>query len=190
MQSSNIRGLQDKRRFKGEREAVWLVGWLNDDTNALGGDFCKMLRTMEAWGPRPTGRMRWRLQRPSVQDEQLVHLLKVFSQVRIMPVPLGKGKWRFEWKYARHPNSGRAIECIVSLSQRGLIDSVRKCEHCDKWLFAKFARQRFCSNECREKNFRSSATGRERRRKYMQGYRARIDRQNKALEEFNRQKGR
>jgi hypothetical protein len=67
-------------------------------------------------------------------------------------------------------------EPLERLSELGLIDRIRECPTCGRWLFARFERERFCSGPCREKAFRASAEGKEKRRKYMQSYRARLKR--------------
>lgn len=45
---------------------------------------------------------------------------------------------------------------IAELGRGGLLERVRQCPVCSKWVFARFSHQRFCSPACQIKQFRSS----------------------------------
>jgi hypothetical protein len=76
----------------------------------------------------------------------------------------------------RFQEVGLIAEPVERLGQLGLLHRIRQCKFCGLWIFAKVEREQFCSTSCREKCFRTSDEGREKRRKYMQGYRARLRR--------------
>jgi len=60
-----------------------------------------------------------------------------------------------------------AVLVLVRLHEMGLLDRIKKCEYCERWLFGRFAHQRFCSGgKCREKAFQSSPSAKEKRREW------------------------
>lgn len=62
---------------------------------------------------------------------------------------------------------------IMEIAQAGRIDSLKQCENCRKWLFARFPHQRFCSENCKEHFHRSNEADKKRRREWArQNYRA------------------
>ena len=64
-----------------------------------------------------------------------------------------------------------AVKRIVELSHDGLIDRLRKCD-CGTWFFAKFSHQKFCSDSCQKKTYKSSDEWKKYRREYMKRNRA------------------
>jgi len=83
--------------------------------------------------------------------------------------------------FGRNPNpkflrAALIADSLENLGKLGLIHRIRQCLTCKRWIFARFERERFCSGQCREKAYRSSAQGRRKRRDYMHGYRARLKR--------------
>jgi hypothetical protein len=113
-----------------------------------------------------------------------VAMNRIFPSIRIVPVKLPRSdetiRWAFEWVYqsdAPVPEGvGDALYRFVRLAESGRLRRMRRCRSCVAWLYAKFERQWYCSGPCREKAFRHSATGKEKRRKYMQRYRANLER--------------
>lgn len=63
-----------------------------------------------------------------------------------------------------------AIFYIAQLYELRLIDRVRRCINCQKWLCARFSHQRSCSAYCREKHFQASPEWKERRRRKAREY--------------------
>lgn len=53
---------------------------------------------------------------------------------------------------------------IVDIAGAGRISSLKQCEDCRKWLFARFPHQRFCSDTCKEHFHRSNEADKKRRR--------------------------
>lgn len=70
------------------------------------------------------------------------------------------GDWSF---YAGH---------IFVLASYGLLDYLRRCRNCGKWVVASRRDQRFCSGACRVSHFKKTPEGRARNREYMRRYRA------------------
>ena len=63
-----------------------------------------------------------------------------------------------------------ALEFILKLTRVGDLTRLRRCKQCQKWLFAKFRHQRFCSTDCQQKNYTQSDAWKAHRRAYMRGY--------------------
>jgi hypothetical protein len=63
-----------------------------------------------------------------------------------------------------------AIFYIAQLHELRLIDRLRRCVNCQKWLCARFSHQKFCSDYCREKHFQASPEWKERRRRKAREY--------------------
>jgi hypothetical protein len=61
---------------------------------------------------------------------------------------------------------------IFVLASYGKLDNLRRCAHCNKWLFAPRGHKRFCSTGCRVSHFKKTPEGRARNREYMRMYRA------------------
>ena len=49
-----------------------------------------------------------------------------------------------------------ALELILKLTQTGDLSRLRRCGQCQKWLFARFRHQTFCSTQCQQKNYTQS----------------------------------
>jgi hypothetical protein len=81
--------------------------------------------------------------------------------------------------------STEALEMILKLTQVGDLTRLRRCTHCQKWLFAKFRHQGFCSTQCQQKNYTQTPEWKEHRRRYMRD-RYRLLRQNPHLKRRSR----
>jgi len=82
----------------------------------------------------------------------------------------------------------KALNSILALARAGKLHNVTRCSQCRKWIFARTKRNTFCSDTCREKNFRSTPAGREARRLYMRRYRAQPDYQRTKLQAIKKSK--
>jgi hypothetical protein len=82
--------------------------------------------------------------------------------------PVRKGSRRFG-RWATEYDDANAVFDLAQLADMGLLVRLRKCL-CGRWLFARFSHQRFCSVQCREKEFRSSPEWKEYRRKKAREY--------------------
>jgi len=55
---------------------------------------------------------------------------------------------------------------VVTIASMGRINSLKQCEKCRKWLFARFPHQRFCSIECKDGFHASNEADKTRRREW------------------------
>jgi hypothetical protein len=78
------------------------------------------------------------------------------------------GKYSAGWPNP-HYDDLRAVYDLTQIAQEGFLDRLKKC-NCGKWLYARFAHQRFCSSKCREKAFRSDPDEKAKRRKWARKY--------------------
>jgi hypothetical protein len=53
---------------------------------------------------------------------------------------------------------------IVDVARAGRISAFKQCEQCQKWLFAKFSHQRFCSEDCKDQFHKTNEADKKRRR--------------------------
>jgi hypothetical protein len=60
----------------------------------------------------------------------------------------------------------------LNLASAGLIHRLRRCRQCTRWFYARVEDHFCCSAQCRERHFRTTPEGKEKRKKYMQRYRA------------------
>jgi hypothetical protein len=92
----------------------------------------------------------------------------------------GRKKLALFWRFPRprFMRAGLIAEPLENLGRLGLLERIRQCPSCGRWLFARFERERFCSGPCREKAFRASPEGKGKRRDYMRRYRANLKRMN------------
>jgi hypothetical protein len=171
------RHVSEKRHsFRGERKGKRLTDWLNagtgkDRQRIIG--IVEDLQSMTVWSQQ----LRARHGHVPMDDvlEQLdrrINSRLAFYKGAIPQISaideLGRGVFRLlvrgsskikidEWD---------ALELTTGLSKEGLIDNIRHCDGCGSWLFARFSHERFCTEECRLKHFRSSENFKEQRREY------------------------
>jgi len=90
----------------------------------------------------------------------------------------GPSVWATYWKddsglKSKEPlrmTATQALEWILKIAQDGGLTRLRRCAHCQKWLFARFRHQNFCSTECQQKNYTQSDAWKAHRRAYMRHY--------------------
>jgi hypothetical protein len=89
----------------------------------------------------------------------------------------GPSMWVALWRGDRSRREKRlrmiapeALELILKLTQIGDLTRLRRCGQCQKWLFARFRHQTFCSTACQQKNYTQSDTWKAHRRAYMRRY--------------------
>ena len=94
-----------------------------------------------------------------------VKLAKYTSSSLFLPTLEGRRKWKVENALRdRHSvHESQAIHAIVRLADQGLLDRLKVCD-CGCWYFARFAHQRFCSEECRMRFWEGSEERKERKR--------------------------
>jgi hypothetical protein len=89
--------------------------------------------------------------------ERLVTVFNRLSKRYKMAPHIGRtaatGEWRFtEISTRRGAGEFVAARCAIDLADAGLLHSLVKCRHCQRWLFARFRHQEFCCKECRRKH--------------------------------------
>ena len=60
-----------------------------------------------------------------------------------------------------------ALQVILKLTQIGDLTRLRHCAQCQKWLYARFRHQVFCSTACQQKNYTKCEQFKAHRRRYM-----------------------
>jgi len=119
-------------------------------------------------------------------DKRTAMLQRELSHYRFTPraeVAMGGGGngpsvWAAWWKgdlgLRREEHLGmsasEALELILKLTQIGDLTRLRRCTQCQKWLFARFRHQTFCSTKCQQKNYTKSDSWKAHRRAYMHRY--------------------
>jgi hypothetical protein len=91
---------------------------------------------------------------------------------------IGPSRWAVWWqgdlgaRWEKHlrMRASEALELILKLTQVGELTRLRRCTQCQKWLFARFRHQTFCSTKCQQKNYTQSDTWKAHRRAYMRRY--------------------
>jgi hypothetical protein len=115
-----------------------------------------------------------------------VMLERELSKYRFIPhaeVAMGGGgkgpsEWAVWWRGDLDSRSEKqlrmrpseALELILKLTQVGDLTRLRRCTECQKWLFARFRHQTFCSTKCQQKNYTQTDTWKAHRRAYMRRY--------------------
>ena len=76
----------------------------------------------------------------------------------------------FIWNTENSPASDAVLQ-IVLLGREGLLWRVRQCPACQRWFYARFRHQNYCTMRCQQGHYKRSPEWREHRRKYMRKYR-------------------
>jgi hypothetical protein len=79
--------------------------------------------------------------------------------------------FRWEWYYGKNPAT-KAVHQLMRLEEQGLLERVRQCMCCGRWLFARFVHQKFCGQSCQLRSYKSSEDWKEHRRKWLKQHRA------------------
>lgn len=115
-----------------------------------------------------------------IQDKNAV-LSRELAKFKFVPsadVMVGGGGGPSEWsalwrwsnkKFEKHlrMDAGEALQMILKLTQIGYLTRLRHCAQCQKWLYARFRHQVFCSTSCQQKNYTKSEQFKAHRRRYM-----------------------
>lgn len=79
--------------------------------------------------------------------------------------------WKGDSREKRDPQlrmlPSEALELILKLTQIRYLTRLRRCMFCNKWLYAKFQHQIFCSTTCQQKHFTQRPAWKAHRRAYM-----------------------
>jgi hypothetical protein len=179
------------RRFAGEQECRHLLQWLNAGRQtkahlkvfAILDLYKKLRRSWETKVVVEDGNVVKRsYARHSDLPRTLHELRRLLFEYKFYPMffpvaPLSVTHWLPAKGGLRRTLHGwptgysdiNAVFDLMQLSVMGLLDRLFQCS-CGKWIFARFAHQKFCSARCREREFRSSAEWKAKRRQKAREY--------------------
>jgi hypothetical protein len=170
--------------FAGQQEAAILLQWLNDEgprrigAEREGGRAEKRMRERIAQliedlnksaeeflkSRKPDPEMTQRIDRELARHALRVKTINVEDTSRYKTY--AEARWLFGWYSSAGSRSAEMIFRIVRLGERGLLARLRKCdrERCERWFYAKFNHQRFCSSRCQVLHYQKSEEWKMRRR--------------------------
>jgi hypothetical protein len=168
---SRVPKRQAIRQFHGEDQGSFLVAWLNGDTKPRASEQASrrivgLLEGIKEMTPY------WKFGNPegvNLGDLQMKITNKFLKFYSGHPVLWFDSRGpMLNWFAAKAgAEEGQAFGVIFSLGREGLLDSIRQCDQCRRWIFARFSHQRFCpGGKCREKYFRSSDEWKAHRKSY------------------------
>jgi hypothetical protein len=86
----------------------------------------------------------------------------------------GPSEWSALWRWSNKKleehlrmDAAEALQVILKLTQIGDLTRLRHCAQCQKWLYARFRHQVFCSTTCQQKNYTKCEQFKAHRRRYM-----------------------
>lgn len=115
-------------------------------------------------------------------EKQRAFLQRELSKYRFTPhaeVVMGGGgrapcEWGAWWrwssgKYEKHlrMDAGEALQMLLKLVQIGYLNRLRHCLQCNRWLYARFRHQVYCSVKCQQKHYTKTPEFKAHRRRYM-----------------------
>jgi len=115
-------------------------------------------------------------------EKQRAFLRRELSKYRFTPraevVMGGRGRapceWAAWWRWSsgRHEkhvrmDAGEALQMLLKLVQIGYLNRLRHCLQCDRWLYARFRHQEYCSVKCQQKHYTKTPEFKAHRRQYM-----------------------
>jgi|SRR5579871_2445095 len=111
-------------------------------------------------------------------DQRQAALNKELERYQFTPYALrGSDRWVVIWWRHRETQEtpeemteGQAVELILNFVRAGYLNRLKRCGHCQNWLYAKFRHQSFCSMKCQQKVYTKSQEWKEHRNKYMRDY--------------------
>lgn len=68
------------------------------------------------------------------------------------------------------PEEASPLDTFFALARSGHLSQLRRCSYCQKWLYARYKRQIFCSTKCRQKHYTHTEEFKAHRRQYMREY--------------------
>jgi hypothetical protein len=167
---------QTTHSFRGQADGEKVVSYLNDEKDDRSRRFVQSLlkdaQLLTSLGRRQTnGTFEVR------DSEQFQSVKGRFNRNvrRYKTVPAFSLFSGDLWHFTRVFTGGKfplgefiAVHSILSLAGAGLLDRVRQCEYCHKWLFALFPQQRCCGKPsfCRIRLYQSSETYKKEKREY------------------------
>ena len=159
-----------ERTYRGEAEALFLVNELNKRHMAPRDTLCGIIQALqELTEYQPTNQ-----QRPLAEQTLRIRAInKILRQYQARPLlrllSPRRDSFRIEWQRTDEDDLELlAVLRAIELAQERRIASLKECSNpnCKRWLFARFAHQRFCSEACKEMFHRTDGADKERRRKW------------------------
>lgn len=96
------------------------------------------------------------------------------------------GRTNEQWEEHLRITPSTALEVILRLTQIGYLTRLKRCSHCQKWLYARFRHQEFCSTPCQQKGYTQSERWKAHRREYMRRYYQANYRENRTVRRKNK----
>jgi hypothetical protein len=121
-------------------------------------------------------KLRWEIVKKTALLERELARYRFIPRAEVIVGGGGSGpsEWNALWRwsnstYEKHlrMSPGEALQMILKLTQIGYLTRVRRCARCQKWLYARFRHQIFCSVTCQQKNYTQTERFRDHRRRYM-----------------------
>jgi ribosomal protein S27AE len=177
------------RTYTGEEECRALVDWLNRDGQTPAGlriqTWLSFLHVLSEAAPSLGGAVgtldlkeviaALAKDQGGSRAESLRRLLKSpglpndHVRVKVKFEGVGEAR-RIVPLIAADTAEGEALLTVLRISQKGVLDRVKKCPRCGKWFFARFSHQRFCRTKCQQEHFRKSAAWKAHRNQWMRNY--------------------
>jgi hypothetical protein len=186
IQTSRIRKPGTKRRFQGEDEAQFLLRFMNGDRRVHQATLHEIVFALQGLQPvTPITRERFMSGDPTLKQETnrieaVNRILRQYEAVPVIrrPYSVSGSGFRLEWRPTGDSAARRrqtkgdahteltAALIAIGLAQEGRIHSLRRCQNCTRWFFAKFVHSRFCAEDCKNTFHRENPDEKERRRKW------------------------
>jgi len=124
-------------------------------------------------------KLHWEIEKRSALLERELSRYRFTPRAEVVMGGGGKGPsvWAAWWRGYESRREERlrmtapeALELILKLTQIGDLTRLRRCGQCQKWLFARFRHQAFCSTQCQQRNYTQSDAWKAHRRAYMRRY--------------------
>ena len=179
------------RTYTGEEECRPLVEWLNRHGQTPAGlriqAWLSFLHVLSEAEPSVAGAVGTRDLKEVIAALAKGQGSRAESLRRLLKDPgLPKNRLRVKVKFECVGETRRVVPVIAAdtvegeaqltalrISQKGVLDRVKKCPRCGTWFFARFQHQRFCKTKCQQKHYRDSDAWKAKRRVWMRDYYAR-----------------
>jgi hypothetical protein len=167
--------LKPLRKYPGERDANWLVHWLNSGKQGNRERILKLITALEHFSALIDEGKDFSPEGHQAIDE-VNEILKVF---KVQPILWSNEGHKMEFAMGLlpqakiEPEESQAFDGLSNICELGLFRRLRKCKYnkCGKWLFAKFEHQICCpGGECYQKHKEGLPTNKEKRRDYQREY--------------------
>lgn len=175
-----------KRTFQGEDEAQFLLRFMNGDRRGHRDTLQEIVLALQGLQlATPITQQRVLSGDPTLEQqtnriEAVNRILRQYQAVPHIrpPSPVHDSGIRLEWRptgdSAAHRKQTRgdahtelsAALIAIGLAQDGRIHSLRQCQNCARWFFAKFSHSRFCTEDCKNTFHREDPVEKERRRNW------------------------